>query len=541
MKGNPMRLLSAFLVMGLLLVPLARAGEEGVAGNWKVTILDDGNQVSFWLILFENKGGKLTGTVDPLGKIPPTTLSEARVSGDLLEFTLQVQMGPVFSFQGKIPKAGAKKIFGSLARGGTGVHLMIPAIMEAMPAKNAFEVERDIVVRTPNDPRIFSAVLNLIGQAKERKVAPKDVQEWVDTALRAAENFGPRWQLDLMPQLVEALLAKEAYPTVAVDAARKAVSLMDAKAPVEGRLRVLTSLGHALRQAGKPDQAKEVEARLDKLEVQAFDEYEAKNQDFLVAKFPGRKTKSTRAVLVELFTGAQCPPCVGADLAFDAMPRAYDAKDVVLLEYHLHVPRPDALTNTDSEGRAGFYGDEKIRGTPTVLFNGRVSPVGGGSREDAGEVYKDYRKIVDPLLESPAGANLQAVAGRKGDKIHIKATVSDLAKPGAKVKLRIALVEDWARYKGSNGLSYYHQVVRAFPGGIGGLALTKPSAVQTADVDLEDLRKSLSKYLDAAAKEEPFLDSQRPMRLRNLSVVAFIQDDATQEVLQAARAAVVEE
>ena len=229
-----LRLPSALLFAGLLVLPLAHAGDEGVAGNWKVTIFqEDGTQVSFWLVLLENKGGKLSGTVESLNKVPPTTLEGAKVTGDLLQFSLKLPKGAqVFDFQGKLP-AGGKKIFGSLARGA----LMIPALLEQTPAKNSFELERDIVVRTPNDPRVFGAVMNLIAQAKDLKVAPKDVQEWVDTALRTAENFGPRWQLDLAQQLVEALLTSEGYATVAVDTARKAVSLMDVKAPLEARLR----------------------------------------------------------------------------------------------------------------------------------------------------------------------------------------------------------------------------------------------------------------------------------------------------------------
>jgi hypothetical protein len=547
MRFHILRVLLTFLVIGMLLEPLARAGGEGVDGNWKVTIFqEDGTQVAFWLVVLENKGGKLSGTAESLNKVPVTTVTDAKVSGDLLQFSLKLAKGgQVFDFQGRLPKAGGKKVFGSLARG----TLMIPAVLEKTQAKNNFELERDIVVRTPNDPRVFGAVLSLIAEGRERKVPAKDVQEWVDTALRTADTFGPRWQLEMAQQMVEALLrippsqggADMNYAMVAADIARKAVSLMDAKAPLDARLQALTALGTALGQAGQQGQVKEVQARIDKLELQAYDEYEGKAQSFKITRFPGRKTKSNRAVLLELFTGAQCPPCVAADLAFDAMPRTYDAGEVVLLQYHLHVPGPDALTNADTEARANYYGDDKVRGTPTVLFNGKVSPVGGGGRDDAEDVYKDYRKIADQMLETPAGAQLQASATRKGDKIHIKAAVSDLAKPGEKVKLRLALVEDWARYKGRNGLSYYHQVVRALPGGAQGLTLSKKDAQQTAVVDLEELRKSLTKYLDSAAKEEPFLDSQRPMRLRNLSVVAFIQNDATQEVLQAVRAAVKEE
>ncbi len=112
-----MRFPAAILVVSLLLAPHAQAGDDGITGHWKVTILEDGNQVSFWLLSLEDKNGKLTGTAEPLGKVPPTNLSDAKVAGDLLEYTLKVQKGPVFNFQGRLPKAQAKKILGSLARG----------------------------------------------------------------------------------------------------------------------------------------------------------------------------------------------------------------------------------------------------------------------------------------------------------------------------------------------------------------------------------------------------------------------------------------
>ena len=266
--------------------------------------------------------------------------------------------------------------------------------------------------------------MNLLTQASEKKVPPKEVQEWTETAVRNAENFGPRWQIDVAQELVDALLrmtpadagGKEmGYAMVAVETARKAHSLLDAKTPLETRLRMLTAPGSALKQTGQKDQVKEIETRLDSLENQAYTEYQSKALDFKIGKYAGRKAKSNRAVLVELFTGAQCPPCVGADLAFDAMPKAYDTKEIVLLQYHLHVPGPDALTNADSEARAIYYGD-KIRGTPTIMFNGKVAAVGGGGREDAAEVYGEYRKAADPLLETPTSIRLQATAAHKGTR-----------------------------------------------------------------------------------------------------------------------------
>ena len=45
-------------------------------------------------------------------------------------------------------------------------------------------------------------------------------------------------------------------------------------------------------------------------------------------------------MLVEVFTGAECPPCAAVDLAFDGLMKAYTPRDAILLQYHIHVPAP---------------------------------------------------------------------------------------------------------------------------------------------------------------------------------------------------------
>jgi hypothetical protein len=96
------------------------------------------------------------------------------------------------------------------------------------------------------------------------------------------------------------------------------------------------------------------------------------------------------------------------------------------------------------------------------------------------------------------------------------------------------------RYQGGNGIRYHHCVVRALPGGAKGFALTKAQSEHTADVNLDKLRTDINAYLDEAAKEDEFPNSDRPLVLKNLRVVAFIQDDATSEVIQAAQVEVEE-
>lgn len=523
-----MRLLATSLALLLAAGTLAQAGDDGVAGNWKLSIIEDGQQIPLWIVRLANKDGKLTGQTVPLRRVPASAVSDLKVTGDRLTFAIKLG-NTLFNFETRLPAPGGKKMYGSVARGGQ----MNPVILEATTATTPLELDKELVTRNPTDPRVFGAVQELVKEAAENKTPAAEVKTWVQAALKAGEAYGPRWQTETALRLAETLLAQPGQAEIAVEAVRSAEKALGAQAPVESRLRLMSVLAGALKKAGQANQAKLIEAQLDQLEGQAHAEYEKTALPFPVMKFPGRKGPGDRAVLVELFTGAQCPPCVAADLAFDATDKAYKPSDVVLLQYHLHIPGPDALTNRDSEARQEYYGP-KIRGTPTVLFNGKVGAPGGGGRDDAEDKFKEFQEVINPSLESPAKVNIQASAKKQGTRIAIQASAKNLDKPSDKVRLRLALVEDWARYKGRNGLTYHSRVVRALPGGPAGFALDKKDSDHTASVDLDELRTQLSKYLDDYAKtEEPFPDAQRPLSLRNLSVVAFVQNDETGEVLQA--------
>jgi hypothetical protein len=220
--------------------------------------------------------------------------------------------------------------------------------------------------------------------------------------------------------------------------------------------------------------------------------------------------------------------------------RTYGPGEAVLLQYHLHVPGAEPMSAPDSYDRFDYYADAykpKVRGTPSNFFNGKLDATGGGSREDAEDKYKEFCGVINKMLETPDTVKLSATAVRKGDKIAITAKVAGLDKPGEKVRLRLALVEDWVRYKGGNGMQYHHRVVRAMPKGAEGINLKQKGMEHQATVDIEELRAALNKFLN----EEYPPDSPRPMRMRNLSVVAFVQDDANYEVLQAVNVPVRED
>ena len=500
----------------------AFAGGEALQGRWKLAIFEDGKTLNFWLLNFESKDGKVTGTAQTIAKIPRTKVADFAVVGEFAQFDLKLENGVVFRFEGKLPQAGGKKILGSITRSG----MSTPAALEATQAKDAMEISAELLTRSPNDPRVFNTMFDLIDEAAERKLPARDVQEWVDVVSRSAEAYGPTWQSEYGIKLVKAL--QQSYPGVAANLGLKLEKSHEGRPPNDALLRLLSATGSALANSGQPEVAAAIVKRIELAEGAAYLEY-VKKPRFKTEKFVG---KANRPVLVELFTGAQCPPCVAADIGFDGLEKVFGETEVVLLQYHMHIPAPDPLTAAENDARAGIYA-KSFGGTPAIFFNGKAMAPGGGGAEDGEDKYKEYRGIIEELVKKNPDAKLTASATRKGDEITIKANVDAVAAVGPKLRLRIVLTEDWVRYRGSNGLLYHHRVVRAMPGGPEGFVLAEKSMEKSVTLDLAAVRKGIHRHLDEVAKENQFRDDQRPMRMRDLRAVVFVQDDATGDVLNA--------
>ena len=61
-----------------------------------------------------------------------------------------------------------------------------------------------------------------------------------------------------------------------------------------------------------------------------------------------------------------------------------------------------------------------------------------------------------------------------------------------------------------------------------------PDGHQNRPQQIGELRGDLTKYLDAFQLKRPFLNPARPMEMSHLRVIAFVQDDASRDILQAA-------
>ena len=389
---------------------------------------------------------------------------------------------------------------------------------------------RELIEKHGDSPAAVDAALALARMAEKAKVTPAEALDLAKRVTDAAAPYGPRYARTAALDLADTLVRAKGLAGAALGPITPVAQALTEKDPAATRFDILSTYKTALEAAGRNEEAKQVGTKLVALDAELDKEYLATVPPFKPDPAAGRKdAAANRVAVLELFTGAQCPPCVAADVAFDALAKTYKEGDVVLLQYHLHIPGPDPLTNRDTVARAGFY---KANSTPSTFFNGKPAAGGGGGMANARDKYDQYRGLIDPILGQSSPVKVTGTATRAGDKLEIAAEVAG-APAGA--RLRLVVTEESIKYVGGNRLRFHHHVVRAMPGGADGVEVKEGSFRHAATVDLAEVRKGLTAYLDEyAANERPFPKADRPMAMDHLGVVALVQDDATGEILQAA-------
>jgi thiol-disulfide isomerase/thioredoxin len=282
---------------------------------------------------------------------------------------------------------------------------------------------------------------------------------------------------------------------------------------------------------------------LDGLEAMLDTEYHKRFPNPVhVEAYKTTEKRSDRLVLAEVFTGSGCPPCAGADVAFDAAMERYSRKDLAIVMYHVHVPRPDPMTTEATTARYKLYGEN---GVPAFAIDGKKT-VGGGSRHMASEVFERFQKDLEKDLETAAEAKLKIDAVLNSGTVKVSAAVdrvtSDSKDLDSKaLKVQILLVEKEIRHLGENGIRFHPMVVRAFGGEKGEGYPIDASGKGTFDAsfDLEtistDIKKQLDEYEAKGHRGEKFQFSAKKYQINRagLAVVVFVQDDKTRHVLQA--------
>lgn len=262
---------------------------------------------------------------------------------------------------------------------------------------------------------------------------------------------------------------------------------------------------------------------------------------------PRRLPTGGHTVLLELFTGAGCEPCVAPDLAVESLLGTYDRQDLVVLEFDEHIPRPDPLANPDSGERAAMY---HVGQTPAAFLDGEELPVGGASRRDVENVVVGFADALEARAAVVTGVKLGLAVKRGADSTI--AVTSQVVPNGAtptggvglpeRVVVHAALVEDHVRYSGENGIRFHRMVVRA-AAPARTVEMRSPGEAE-ASFNPTQIARDQAAYLREFEKhndrfgEFQFRTSEIPIQAEYLAVATWIEDPGTHEVLQAAFAAV---
>ncbi len=594
MKSRYSRLLSLIVLLSIFL-PAAWGIAPDLSGHWVLSTVTPTGEGAVLIVKFENQGDgpKATGVYQrPVTKGMQTKpeISEFQSDGHSISFAVKQGKASKKLFTGLISKDG-KSVLGSfgadprplrakllptdkvkLEAGDVYVRrsaeayskaadLQSKAMLLSFQAQNEKDAEkkkalaeklkeakkeadshlpelwRAAVEAHQGEPAAYDASLAVLRGGSRYKVTAAEAQKLADSLENQAAPYGARFRRSTLQQIAELLANDKPLAKVGAAAAGKLAKEITEKDPADYQAQVLGLWKTALINAGETQEIEAIKSRIAKLDEKQDAEYAKNIPPFKPEAYKGRQDKeANRVAVLELFTGAQCPPCVAADIAFDALEHAYTSKDLILIQYHLHVPGPDPLTNAASESRMEYYKKlhpEKVRGaTPTTLFNGSPKAGGGGFLADSETKYGKYREVINPILETKTPIALTGKATRKANKIRAAVQVQ-----GADMKeelvVRFVVVEEKIKYVGGNKLRFHHQVVRAIPQSVGPLAGNPTS--HSMELDLTSLHQELTEYLDGFARRRPFSNPSRPLDFQGLKVVALVQNDKTGEIVQAAQ------
>lgn len=231
-----------------------------------------------------------------------------------------------------------------------------------------------------------------------------------------------------------------------------------------------------------------------------------------------------RVVLAEVFTGAACEACVAADLAVDMLREQLPSSELVVLNYHNHVPGPDPLTNIDSEERATIY---QVQGTPAVFVSGAPIPNVGGYflPEMIESSYRQLLPAADHFLKTSTEIVITATAAAADGKLAVNIEVEGVPEkdlPG--VRLRVALAEENVEFTAPNGIRRHAMVMRTMLGGAKGISAKQGKLkFSLPDLPLFELKARQLGYLHGYEQGKRMQFPKKPAELKPLHLIAFVQ------------------
>ncbi|MDR3666176.1 MAG: hypothetical protein P4L35_04970 [Ignavibacteriaceae bacterium] len=242
-----------------------------------------------------------------------------------------------------------------------------------------------------------------------------------------------------------------------------------------------------------------------------------------------------KVLLAELFTGAECGPCQGADVAYDGLAEFFPRNSLAILEYHLNIPGPDPMTNPDTYNRYKYYGGNF--GTPTAILEGKEIITGGGPKYLAANRFNLYKYALSKYEKQKPEIIISGKAVKKGNDINVLLNLKGKTKNPRDV-IHIALVEKSINYTGSNSIDKHRFVVRNLLDSESGTQINSNKISKS--FDLNNIEEGLKSYLDDPTRQPSWRPSFGPpswkartdkLNRDNLAIVAWIQNPESREII----------
>jgi len=225
--------------------------------------------------------------------------------------------------------------------------------------------------------------------------------------------------------------------------------------------------------------------------------------------------QSPRIQLYEVFSGENCGPCASANpqtkLLLDANPNS-----IIGLKYQVAIPSPGPIhlqNSVDPNARRLYYG---VNAAPNARHDGAV--IGNGHSINLTQAIITQRQAVT----SPFSVQLEHSVNSTFDSINpLCGLTASQAVSSGNWFARIALVERHMNFTsppGSSGETDFYDVTRRmYPDATG---TTLPSTWTQGQVQTVNISQALPTFIRDAAE---------------IRVIAFVQNDVTKEIAQAAR------
>lgn len=220
-----------------------------------------------------------------------------------------------------------------------------------------------------------------------------------------------------------------------------------------------------------------------------------------------------RTVLTEIFTSTTCGPCASQNQYFDSWLKNYSNKSrVAVIKYHVWWPSPGNdpfywSNTTENSARTNYYfpGSKYV---PRGMINGTAD---GQSSAGTWIVLIKNSILSQSQFEIKILGNVDETSG---GNLTIKVTADNNTIPSGDLRLHVAVVESNINYTGPNGDPFHNFVMRKmYPDHNGESFTINPNETKTFT---------------------RVFNWNSSWNLSNSEIVAFIQNNVTKEVYQAA-------